>query len=469
MKMMKLALLGGAALAVTTAAARADELADLKAQIESMNARIAQLESAPAVPAGYQLLSISKGTQIAAPDLTISAHEAAEYGDRATVISVLPTADAPASTVITWSGFARAAVRYTNTEVDDGDFVVVQFDDVTGSAAIIGTGDIDGDDSYDLDVLARGEIKVVGVTDTAVGEVGALAKIRGNFNGAGFRIGGNTSTPGGSTIALFQEAWGWWAMTPELTLGGGYTGSLGNVSYGLDGACNCYYTDNSNVTFDPGDTTQIRLTYGSGPFKMAIALEDASNYGNYVNYDQLGVAGEIRYSGDIFNGEISAFYRGAQDDNFIGLREGDPYWQVAAGMAFGMGDVGVISAAAGFGSFYGQDYWLASILGSVNLSDEIHAEIAYGYRDNEDDGSSDTNTVLAGIYWDPVPQLTIGLEGEWINYSDYSTTTDVSDYVDPDGTGPLSSPTPVGFTDVEFADYGETNQWTVDIVSVFRF
>ncbi len=50
MKMIKMALLGGAALAVTTAAAKADDLSALKAQIESLNARVAQMEAAPAVP-----------------------------------------------------------------------------------------------------------------------------------------------------------------------------------------------------------------------------------------------------------------------------------------------------------------------------------------------------------------------------------------------------------------------------------
>mgnify|MGYP000449753674 CR=1 FL=1 len=62
-----------------------------------------------------------------------------------------------------------------------------------------------------------------------------------------------------------------------LIVGGGYAGSLGNIGYGYDGACTCYYTDNADVDFNPGDTTQLRLSYGSGPFAMAIALEDASS------------------------------------------------------------------------------------------------------------------------------------------------------------------------------------------------
>ena len=99
-------------------------------------------------------------------------------------------------------------------------------------------------------------------------------------------------------------------MTPELTLGGGYTGSLGNIGYGYDGACNCYYTDNADVAFDPGDTSQIRLSYASGPISAAIAVEDATGNGNYWG-DVVPVMilsalpAEIKYSGDSFNGEIS--------------------------------------------------------------------------------------------------------------------------------------------------------------------
>ena len=47
MKMMKWALLGSAALAVSATVARADDLADLKAQIEALQARVTQLEAQP--------------------------------------------------------------------------------------------------------------------------------------------------------------------------------------------------------------------------------------------------------------------------------------------------------------------------------------------------------------------------------------------------------------------------------------
>jgi hypothetical protein len=92
MNMMKIALLGSAALATVTISARADDLSDLKAQIEALNSRVAQVEAAPAVPAGYQLLTVSEGKAIVIPGLEADKN----YGDTATVISVLPTADAPA-------------------------------------------------------------------------------------------------------------------------------------------------------------------------------------------------------------------------------------------------------------------------------------------------------------------------------------------------------------------------------------
>ena len=106
-----------------------------------------------------------------------------------------------------------------------------------------------GDD--DIDVKARGQLRVNASTDTAVGEVGVDIRLRANFDG------------NGAGDVYSDVAWGYWAMTPELTFGGGYAGSLGNVGYGYDGACTCYYTDNADVAFNPGDMTQIRLSYAS--------------------------------------------------------------------------------------------------------------------------------------------------------------------------------------------------------------
>lgn len=431
MKSIKMALLGGAALAVTAAGAQADDLEALKAQIETLNARVAAMEAAPSMPAGYQLLAVSEGELSETPGLGFTARERAGYGNKSTVISVLPTADAPAGTTITWSGYARAGLVYRTDSSD----VKLRVYDWTGTNEfdLEFSEDFDSD-SDDIDVKARGQLRVKAATDTAVGEVGVDVRLRGNFNG------------NGDADVYMDVAWGYWAMTPELTFGGGYAGSLGNIGYGYDGACSCYYTDNADLAFNPGDVSQMRLSYGSGPFSIAVALEDASiradGFGanDSVNGDKLGVAGEIKYSGDMFSGEISGVWRDADEDE----TGADQLWQVGAGVGFALGDFANLSLAAalGEGPFtvvnegvitddsipYNQSWWGVSALASFKLTDEVHAEIAGGYKKREgdsfelyangDDWTTDgvdyeTWGILGGLYYTPVDQLTIGVEGEW--------------------------------------------------------
>ena len=442
-----MALLGGAALAVSAAGAQADDLEALKAQIEELNTRMAAMEVAPSVPAGYQLLAISEGEMPKVPGLDDSPADRRSWGNKATVISVLPTADAPAGTVIAWSGQVRAGLVYTESSgdlkikfssYDDADSIGIDPDDLKFSED--GAEFRASRDSDDLDILAQARLRVVGTTDTAVGEVGVRLELRGNFNG------------NGGADAYFNEAWGWWAMTPELTFGGGYTASLGDIGYGYDGACSCYWIDNADLAFNPGDTTQFRLSYASGPFAMAVALEDAGRQGRFGdgddndgrNSDKLGVAGEVKYSGDMFSGEISGVWRGVEEDDYFDV---DTNWQVGAGVGFEFGIMGLsIAAALGEGptsafddgdltseTSFNNNWWGVTALASFKLTDEIHAEIAGGYKNREGDGFSispgdgdvwDTNGfeyetygIMGGLYYTPVDQLTIGLEGEWFTTS----------------------------------------------------
>ncbi|MFN4141263.1 hypothetical protein [Aestuariivirga sp.] len=441
MKSIKLALLGGAALAVTAAGAQADDLDALKAQIEALNARVAAMEAAPSVPAGYQLLTISEGELPQVPGLGMKRGDMLSYGNKATVISVMPTADAPAGTTITWTGQVRAGVVYNSFDRD----VDLSFEDPGDANEFMGgswlnSEDVDTDitisnDDDDIDVPAQARLRVVGTTDTAVGEVGVAIEFRGDFNGTG------------RAHADIKEAWGWWAMTPELTFGGGYTASLGDIWYGYDGACSCYWVDNADMAFNPGDTSQLRLTYASGPLSMAIAVEDAGANDGYgedddnINGDKLGVAGEIKYSSDTISGEISGVYRAVDEDEYWDV---DSLWQIGAGLGFALGDVANLSLAAAMGegpatkvedgdivdaSYVNNKYWGITALASFNLTDEVHAELAGGYKHRETDESGwvysggdwwegsgidyDTYAIMGGIYYTPVEQLTIGVEGEW--------------------------------------------------------
>jgi hypothetical protein len=490
MRMIKMALLGGAAMAVTAAGAQANDLDALKAQIDSLNARIAAMETAPSVPAGYQLIAVSEGDMQETPGLGFTAQERAAYGNKSTVISVLPTADAPAGTTISWSGFARAGLVYDDTSADttlegytsddNGETwattdVLALGEDADGNAIEVNTPAEYNGDADDIDVKARGQIRVKASTDTAVGEVGVDIRMRVNFNG------------NGDGDVYSDVAWGYWAMTPELTFGGGYSGSLGNIGYGYDGACTCNYTDNADLAFNPGDVTQMRLSYASGPFGMAIALEDASVHafvrgdGDTINGDKLGAAGELTYSGDVFSGEISGVWRDANEDE-VGS---DALWQVGAGVGFGLGDIAKLSIAAamGEGPFatvddgelvngipYNQSWWGVSALASMSLNDEISVELGAGYKNREGDefdvmtgdekgtqvswtsegAEYETFGVIGGIYYEPVDQLTIGVEGEW-----YTTTTEF-DLVDEEKTQ-------------KAAFERETDTFTAAFVSVWRF
>jgi hypothetical protein len=459
MKMTKMALLAGAALAVTTVGAQADDLNALKAQIEALNARVAAMETAPSVPAGYQLIAVSEGDLQQTPGLDMTARELAAYGTKSTVISVLPTADAPAGTTISWSGYARAGLVYKEESTD--------LRRVTSVGGVAGPVTLDTDPTPDItldaanpaetseddiDVPVRGQLRVKASTDTAVGEVGVDLRLRGNFSG------GN-----GSAGVIMDVAWGYWAMTPELTFGGGYSGSLGNIDYGYDGACNCNYTDNAGLDFNPGDVTQFRLSYASGPVSFAVALEDGSTDADVTNGDKLGAAGEVKYSGDMFSGEISGVWRD-MDESSTGA---DALWQVGAGLGIAMGDMASLSLGGAMGegagstdfgsvgidsatpptfSANGQNFtdswWGVSALASVKLSDEIHMELAAGYKERDGDSlsvttgdasavgnvdwsssgvESSTLGFLAGIYYEPVDQLTIGIEGEI-----YTTDTELN-------------------------------------------
>ena len=399
MKTMKLALLGGAALAVSAIGAQADDLTALKAEIEALNARVQQLEAAPAAPSGYSLLTSSVQQRTVVPGNEDG--EVRGISDTAHVIGVLPTADAAPSTTIEWSGYVYALVAATDYGYYGG--------------------------NTDVNVIGRGHLRVVGKTDTAVGEVGVRVQLRSQWAG----VDGDNGFFG-------HEYWGWWAMTPELTLGGGYSGSLGNIGYGLDGACNCWWTDwfSSEIrgnqsgdsalnALNPGDTTQVRLSYGSGPLSFAIALEEG-DIGSAFGAGDLAVAGEIKYSGDSFSGEISAIAYNS-DDQSNGGHFSDNGWQIGAGVGFGLGDMANISLAAGFGDNTWTDYWSVSGLINFNLSDAVHAEVGAAFG-REEFFDHEMLTVLAGIYYAPVSQLTIGLEGQWTDADVFAqdfTTFDV--------------------------------------------
>ena len=386
MKTMKVALLATAGLAAVSMSARADEVTDLKAQLESLNARVAQLEATPNVPTGYNLLAFGQADAINVPSLD------SNEGGKAHTISVVPSADMPAAAEIQWSGYVRAAIVYVTSDLDNNP-----------GAPWFGDANID--------VYARGQLNVVAKTDTSVGEVGVKMGLRAQGNAGGAYRDTNDGV-------VSNEYWGWWAMTPEWTLGGGYTGTLSNVAYGYDAVCTCYLVD-ASTAFDlnPGDAKQMRLSYASGPLSFGIALEDASNDGQ--TDDALGVAARVNYSGDAFSAGISGGWWGK--DDWVAAPVNAVNWQIGGGASFALGDMANLSLGAAYGKVYtGAKYFAVSGAITADLSDAVSVELGGAMKDF----SGPTGTAYAvsgGVYWKPVDQLTIGGEAEWNTQNDDDT------------------------------------------------
>jgi hypothetical protein len=382
MNAVKIALLGTAALAAVSVSAQANDLQDLKRQIEALNGRISQLEASPSLPAGYQLLSVSSTDAIIIPGLDSEKDKL--YSKKAHNIGILPTADVPASTNIQWSGFVRVGIVY-----DDD-----KYDASTGIAR-----------DKTVDVVSRAGLKVVGTTDTAVGEVGVRIALLASVE----QLGGRNRAHDPSVAT--DGYWGWWKITPELTLGGGVDGSLGNSSNAFDNRCSCAYI-NTGGAFGHDDPTQIRLSYASGPISFAVALEDEDEQNATTLGKQMGVAAEMKYSGDTIGFDLNAaHWAGATS-----AVNDDAAWTVNAGANMALGDIAKLGVAIGVGedshlAGNADRYSKASVFLGFTLSDALSAELGGAYTNYK--GLNDQYTVGGGLYYTPVSQLTLGLEASY--------------------------------------------------------
>jgi hypothetical protein len=447
MKMMKWALLGGAAFAVMSTSAQADELTALKAQLETLQARVSQLEAQPAasMPSGFSLLSIRDGSNgTVVPERQSDRTDP----DSGITLSVLPAADVAPTAEISVSGEIRTLLVYNDQGFFDGDDFL---DD-----------ELDGDGDGHLDVQVRGRLVVNGKVDTAVGEVGAHIRLQG---------GNPFDNHDAGDLAHMNQAYGWWKFAPNWQLIAGYWDTTAAIQAGVD-------WDFTLGTGGPSDknTEQMRLVYGTdGPFSLAIALEDTDDAFTaigggdscadtavgidpgpdgilgteddipfdtaFATCDDIdsetdrgkwpAIAGYIMYNNDNLMFQVAGVY---QDDQF----GDDQDWGVGAGARIGLGDMFTVTAAAVFAKGYngwtnnlavGQDdeFWAASVGLIFNLAEATRVEIGGGYEHvNAEhdqivvfDGFSGQPfdqrlwIVTAGIYWDPVSQVTVGLQGQY--------------------------------------------------------
>jgi len=416
--------------------AQADELSALKAQLEALQSRVSQLESqpaaAPALPPGTRLLTMRKGQG------TYSLANALPAADRLQdhqgyTIAVTPTADMPAPvSEVTVSAEIRVRALYQTVDVESS--IDLNANDTTD-------GHEESVEWDDFDITTRARLRVDGRTETAIGEVGGTIRLQG--------------TDGGDVT--LNIGWGYWQMTPNWQLGGGYWDSLAAVQAGWD-----WNGEPALIGLAAGPTnqsiSQFRLTYSDGGLTIALSVEDNDNQGGEFNEDVdadhdffledavfPAVAGYIAFDAGSFLVTASAIWEADDTDEDDGFEDTDDNWMVGAGAIIRLSDMFRLEGAANIGEGYcagsyvacvvatgsgdesenDMEYWGANLLAVVSFHEAMRLELgaAYSDVDHEEDESIDFSdtvetawTVAASLFWDPVDQLTLGAGVGFTNF-----------------------------------------------------
>jgi hypothetical protein len=431
-KWLHRALLGGAALSVMATGAQADELAALKAQLEALQARVSQLETqpAPTLPQGASLLTVRKGQLTSNQILPLSQTDRL-YGEglvgrdahqQGYTIAVTPTADIPAPvSEVTVSGVIRARLLYLDDArrfVDDDD-------------------DFSNDEDYSgFDVNARGRLVVEGKTETAVGEVGGTIRLEAGGSGPDSYDQNHFSAH--VEDVDMDIAWGYWQITPNWQLGGGYAASTGSLQAGVDWQHNDDMTGFVNA-FSNDDEEQIRITFQSGGLTFAVALEDNDSECS-GDYDCVNVESESDIPAvaayalfDTGSFVIAAAANWANDDRATDACNGecDDNWSAGIGVngKFEEAWSWTVAVAAGEGNglglqnfslspFADDDWWGVSGGFIFGFATAMSLQFSAGYAELEHEGDDfddghESLDVAATLFWDPVDQLTLGFGAGW--------------------------------------------------------
>ena len=404
-KWLRRALLGGVALSVMAAGAQADELSDLKAQLEALQSRVNVIETRPAatLPEGTSMITFARGQGSFADQGVDDRRFGTQPADRGFTISVTPTADmpAPVAEVVVY-GFVKGDVIYDFTH-DFGD---------TFDVASVHSSE---DDTDHIRLHARQtRFGINSKVDTAIGQI--RTKIEGDFFGSAAARDTDDGT-GGTRVELFRlrHAYGQWDMTPNWTLMVGQTWQtaavlpIGIATVDFSGPAG---------PFGYGRKAQVRVTYHDGPLSWAVAIEKPTfssetampNFSSYVQYD---IAGGHQF---IVTGTISDYI---PDEGHSGGV--DIGWAVQAGANINLADVAYLTVGAAFG----EDEVCSYLLGAVGCADEAWG-VFVGLSFNINDTTSfnvgwgfdrtdvaDTMTVHANILWRPVSQMQLGWEVMW--------------------------------------------------------
>jgi hypothetical protein len=417
-------LLGGVALGAFAGASAADELSALKTQLEALRAEMNEIKltQQPFAPRRGKLISTRRGGSIFELDLPMRAEDALrEFQGYA--ITITPTADLPTPvSEIRVSGEIRTRLRFFSEENNDEDAYQTAGIDLDADGVGPESGETLGyEDDYFV-LTSRGRLRVDAHTETAVGEVGGIIRLQ--------------STDGSD--ALMQIAWGYWKMTPDLELGGGYYDSLASIRAGLDWNGNgavYSYTGLTNVK-----VSQFRLSYtGDNGLSLAASLER-----NTVG-DLPAIAGSVMYKQESFFVTASAIWEEEVDETSTYVDTEDN-WFVGAGAGIDLGERVHVEGAIGRGEGYDDasyvkgttgendyEFWVANAFADFKFGDGMKLQVSYSYADMDheedelgtdlfNDSVSTAQAFGAAVYWDPVKEPTLGVGASHVTREDNDGT-----------------------------------------------
>jgi len=452
-KWLRRALLGGVALTVmASSGARADELADLKAQLEALQSRVNTLEQQPAqqasnLPPGASFITFERGSRMDFVAQDRVSDRVNQNDDAGFTIAITPTADMPAPVAeIVVYGYVKGDVIYDV----DGNFNKFSF-------SMPGQDRFDEDDDEFVFLHAnQSRFGIKSKVDTAVGQIRSriemdffAASERDDFNDAFLGLGQQ------NTIRL-RQAYGEWDMTPNWTFLAGQTDQIATLSI-----IGVTLVDNFGDAGINGGTrfAQVRLTYHDGPLTWAVAIErpeEASDtlipgFGSFLQYDIAG-GHQIIIAGGASDVDTNRRFLDFIGEEFI--EEDDDHelgWVVGAGVNINLADVATFTAGAQYtrglatrwmnqldttrdvcefedGNFVTGDLdecdGLQPAFGvtaglTFNVNDTTSINIEGGYAQNIDAEENEllrvdnVYTVHGNILWQPVKQMRLGWEVMW--------------------------------------------------------
>src|SRR5262245_9425074 len=211
---------------MASSGARADELADLKAQLEALQSRVNTLEQQPAqqasnLPPGASFLTFERGSRMDFVQQDKASDRINQNDDAGFTIAVTPTADMPAPVAeIVVYGYVKGDVIYDTT----GNFNKYSF-------SMPGADRLDRDDDEFVFLHAnQSRFGIKSKVDTAVGQI--RSRIEMDFFAAseGDDFGENFLGLGQQSTIRLRQAYGEWDMTPNWTFLAGQTDQIETLS-----------------------------------------------------------------------------------------------------------------------------------------------------------------------------------------------------------------------------------------------